>query len=605
MSMTTSPSAGRFDGSVASCDRHAPDGEYVAAVGRALAVACAGVPDPSAAVDHRRLAAGVLALVAAAASPAFSQVVGGPAEDLLDRAYLLAAGLTDRRGAEGLFRGGDNVASPPDSAFSLGDLADAAAILSRRPAGAAAGPASRLVGVLSTLLREAVPALLSGGVHTPNHRWEVSATLARMHRASPDPALLARARRWLAEGVDLDADGQYSERSANYAAHVSDPALLTLADALDRPDLLAVVERNLTGVLDLLLPDGTVETVHSRRQDQRDRIPLAVFGLPLRAVALRRQRADLAWAAEIALAQGVADPVAAAAACLLRPWTAGRLPPSRPPAVRRRSVLTGSGLAVEHAPGATTVVFGGSDYARHGRIRSGLSNSPTFLRLFAGEAVLDSVRLSRVFFGLGPFRADGLRAEPDGGWRLTESVSAAYYLPLPEEELRADGAYDLADEGRFSAAMSFRHRPRHEVRLDTQVRVRPLADGADVAVRVDGPSVDWALELAFRPGGVLTGAVPLDEGRWLLAPPERPAGPARAWYRVGDDVLEVTVSGLDGSGGPLAPPDGPVRYEPGEEYEFLGGTDAADGLRLYVAGRAPASVDLSIRASRTRCQVTN
>ena len=112
-------------------------------------------------------------------------------------------------------------------------------------------------------------------------------------------------------------------------------------------------------------------------------------------------------------------------------------------------------LAVRRGSAAEVVVYGGSDYARHRRIRSGLANDPTFLRLLAGEAVLDSVRLSRTFFGLGPFRAEGLEAAADGSLLLGERVAAGYYQPLPAELRDAGGDYALTDDGRFSAAMAF------------------------------------------------------------------------------------------------------------------------------------------------------
>ena len=166
---------------------------------------------------------------------------------------------------------------------------------------------------LEDVLTAATPALVKGGVHTPNHRWELSAALARLHRLAPQPALAERVGQWLAEGVDLE-DGLYSERSANYAAHVSNPSLLTVAEVFGRPELVDAVEQNLTATLDLLLPDGSVETVLSRRQDQRWPVPLAGYLLPLRRVALLRGRGDLAWAAGLALAQGVDSPASAAAA---------------------------------------------------------------------------------------------------------------------------------------------------------------------------------------------------------------------------------------------------------------------------------------------------
>ena len=144
------------------------------------------------------------------------------------------------RGFRGLFEGGDNVQSPPDSAFTINDACDVHHLL--RDADAALVP---LREALAAVIRAAAPALLAGGVHTPNHRWELSAALARIHRSFPDDRLVARVDEWLAEGVDIDADGWFSERSPNYAAAVSIPSLTAIADILDRPALRAAVLRNL------------------------------------------------------------------------------------------------------------------------------------------------------------------------------------------------------------------------------------------------------------------------------------------------------------------------------------------------------------------------
>jgi hypothetical protein len=527
-------------------------------------------------LQHRQLAERILALVAY-----------GRDSPLLDHAARLAARLRELQGPGGLFTGGDNVDSPPDSAFSVNDLADALWLLRRDPPGAAE---RELADLLEDLLTAATPALARGGVHTPNHRWEISAALAKLHRLAPDRALAERVGQWLAEGVDIDDDGLYSERSANYAAYVSNPSLLTIAEVFDRPDLVDAVERNLDATLDLLLPDGSVETVLSRRQDQRRPLPLAPYLLPLRRIALLRGRGDLAWAAGLALSQGVVSPARAATELLLDPGIARELPQPAPPRRPRHRVFGAAGLLVDHRPATTTVVFGGSDYPRHRRIRSGLANSPTFLRLFAGAAVLGDVRLSRVFFGLGPFRAARLLVERDHGdptATLTESVSASYYQPMTDQNRDARGHYELVDDGRFSAAMDFGRRARDEVTLTTAVHVAITDAGAELTVDLAGPAVDWALELAFRPGGRMTGAMAVDEHAWQLDPGEP------AVYRVGDDSITVTVPAMSMAASHSVP-----GYEPGEEYRFLGGTDAVSGERLYVAGRVPGMLRLHLAATR-------
>ena len=572
---------------------------FVAEVRAALAGQVRSILDEAAGdrwrgLQHRALAGRILALVAAWRDPDSSAP--------LEHAVALAVRLRELQGPSGLFAGGDNVDSPPDSAFSINDLADALLLL-RGADRAGDGAARRLTGLLDELLGDATPALIRGGVHTPNHRWELAAALARLHRLAPEPALAARIDQWLAEGVDIDEDGLYSERSANYAAYVSNPSLLTIAEVVGRPELVYAVERNLDATLDLLLPDGTVETVLSRRQDQHRPRPLAGYLLPLRRLALLRGRGDLAWAAGLALAQGVGMPAAAAAGILLDPGIARTLPAPVPPVRPRRRVFGGARLVVDHRPETTTVVFGGYDYPRHGRIRSGLANSPTFLRLFAGAAVLESVRLSRTFFGWGPFRSDRLAVEPgpalEATVTLAEAVSAAYYQPLAPADREARGRYRLGDDGRFSAAMDFDRRPRDEVTLTTTIGVRLTPAGAELTVDVSGAAVDWALELAFRDGGTMTGARPLGGQRWQLDTfPSSPGTAANVCYKVGIDALTVTVvEATDGRGGPLPAAAEDPAYHPGEDYEFLGGTDAVAGERLYVSGRAPGRIRIDISAS--------
>jgi len=558
---------------------------HAALAGRIRAIADEADGDAWSHLEHRQLAERIKALVAAWRG----EDSGG---NLLGYAARLATRLRELQGPSGLFIGGDNVDSPPDSAFSINDLADALLLLR----GAEGAEVQRLAGLLEDLLAAATPSLIRGGVHTPNHRWELSAALARLHRLSPQPALAARVTQWLAEGVDIDDDGLYSERSANYAAYVSNPSLLTIAEVFERPDLVDAVERNLDATLDLLLPDGSVETVMSRRQDQHRPMPLAAYLLPLRRVALLRGRGDLAWAAGLALAQGITSPAEAATQIVLDAGIAATLPAPIEPSPARQRVFSAAGLLVNHRPATTTVVFGGSDYPRQGRIRSGLANSPTFLRVFAGAAVLETVRLSRTFFGRGPFRSDGLIVEPGPSGEttatLTETVGAAYHQPLAPADRDAQGSYRLGDEGRFSAAMDFGRRTHDDVALTTTIGIGLTAAGVELSVDVRGAVVDWALELAFRPGGTMTGARPLGTQQWQLD------ASSRAHYQVGSDTIALAVvEASDGRGGSLRAAGAEPAYDPGEEYRFLGGTDAVSGELLYLTAKAPARLRILISSN--------
>lgn len=101
----------------------------------------------------------------------------------------------------------------------------------------------------------------------------------------------------------------------------------------------------------------------------------------------------------------------------------------------------------------------------------------------------------------------------------------------------------------------------------------------------------WALELTFRPGGVPTGAVPIGDGRWCLT-----TGPMT--YRVGDD--EIRVEADIEAGEPLAGPDRSdvLRYDPGQDYTVVGGTDATTGNHVYIGGLGPHTLTVALRARR-------
>ncbi|ROS32653.1 hypothetical protein [Curtobacterium sp. PhB78] len=558
---------------------------FLDAVGPATDAAVARLrlaDDDPAALQHRELMARALTLVGAWVR---NERTGGPGclpDDDLATAHGWVRHVAARQSPGGTFVGGDNVLSPPDSAFTVNDVCDALELLA--PYRASVPAAAVLADDLDRIVHRATPALLTGGVHTPNHRWEVSAALARIHRLHPAPALVARIEEWLAEGADIDADGLWSERSPNYAAAVSCPSFLVLASVLDRPELLDPVRRSLDATLALLLPDDTVETVQSRRQDQSQAFGIGAFAPLLWHLAVLDDRADLAAVAARAAAADMWQPGAVAARAMTDPLLARPLPVGAPlePAVHS---FADARLVHVREQDRSVVLFAGSDVPSQGHVRSGLANSPTFLRVFAGSVVLSDVRLSREFFGLGPFRPTSLESLGDGRYRLVETVSAGYHQPLPAAARRTDGAYTLGDEGRFSASMSFGARAADTVSLTTTVDVTTTPDAVSLDVTTEGADVPWSLQLTFRGGGTFTGvSTDAATGETVLAD-------GTGTYRVGDDA--VSFGAGNGSG-----PTQPAFYAPGQDYAFLGGTDRPDGEHVHVTGRSPGTTRITIGTAR-------
>src|SRR5262249_29546304 len=140
--------------------------------------------------------------------------------------------------------------------------------------------------------------LAQGGVHTPNHRWVVCAALAVLHDFHANPAYVKRINQWLAEGIDIDEDGQFDERSTLVYSPIVDHAFITIASKLVRKSLPNPVRRNLDLNFHLMHADGEMVTEISHRQD-RDQIgDMGVYWFPMHYLALRDRNPRYAWVAK-------------------------------------------------------------------------------------------------------------------------------------------------------------------------------------------------------------------------------------------------------------------------------------------------------------------
>ncbi|WP_328329857.1 hypothetical protein OHA70_07205 [Kribbella sp. NBC_00382] len=470
-----------------------------------------------------------------------------------------------------------NLHSPPDSAFAVQDLCLIWALLDADDQ--AATEPSRVA--LGRIIRKAGPALAAGGVHTPNHRWEVSAALARVNHLFPDRRYVARIDDWLDEGIDATPDGIYSERSATYASEVTNPSLLTIAWLRHKPELIPFVRRNLAATLFLLEPNGEVDTIASRRQDQTRVRDSWWYLTQFRELALHDQDGRFATVAKEIERSGAGELGDFLAEVLERPDLAARLPAAAPAPADFVHEFPAQQLARIRRGSRTATLFGGTDFHDIPVIASGLSTNPTFFKFRTGAAILDSVRLSPQFFSTGHFRSDGLHRSGDRSFRLADEVKVPYHLPLTKRYRRSDGAYALTGEGRFYASMDFPHRPKQYRTLRTAVTVTEAGAGFDLTFDLSGSEVPFAIELCFRPGGTLTGVEQLDAaGNYQLVD-------GTGAYTVGADRIE------------FGPGNGSARVtmDPGERYTQLNGSLTPDGLRVYLTGRSPARYTLHLRAS--------
>ena len=168
-----------------------------------------------------------------------------------------------------------NYDSAPDTGFVTQLVCAVIELARERKVGGLAW--ETLLAKLETFVRRAVAGMLTGGFHTPNHRWVISSALAQAKALFPDLGVAATLNAYLDEGIDVDDEGLFIERSVGVYDAVNDRSWLLLAEFAGRLDALDAVARNLDLDLRFLHADGTAETGLSHRQDYGTRtVPLAL-----------------------------------------------------------------------------------------------------------------------------------------------------------------------------------------------------------------------------------------------------------------------------------------------------------------------------------------
>lgn len=389
-----------------------------------------------------------------------------------------------------------NFNSPPDTAFMVAGIAplllQAQQVKSRE-----------VQALMEPLLERCGRGLVKGGMHTPNHRWVACSALAQLHEVMPRPEYVRRAEQWLAEGIDIDGDGQFTERSTSVYDPIVDRALVVAADKLRKPELLDPVRRNLESLLYLLHPNGEVVTEISRRQDAYQRGRMLSYWFPLQYMAVHDKNGMYATLAAQAAPQAMGLAVLLEYPELLTPVVPKPCPDNYEKHFKELGIAR-----IRRGATSATLVLGGRS---------------RFLTLRRGEAVVTAVRFASAFFGKGQFIP--AKTEKSGpAYVFTQQLSAGYYQPLDPPRKIAAGEFDAT---------------RHERKVTELCTLRQWAivteesDGFSVRIQASGTNdVPLAIEIAFAAEGTLEGCEPVhaDAGAFLMQD-------EMGSFRAGGDVI--------------------------------------------------------------------
>jgi hypothetical protein len=377
-----------------------------------------------------------------------------------------------------------NFHSPPDTGFVLEPLCAALTVLNQINA----AKLSTLKSNLKTFITKAGDALAVGGIHTPNHRWVVSMALARVNALSPDPRYVKRIAEWLAEKIDIDPDGQFTEKSSGIYSPLTDLCLITIARLLGRTYLLKAVRRNLEMTLYYIHADGEVVTEASQRQDKYQRGSMAPYYYSYRYMALfddNRRFATMARWIEETAGQKLANTLVY---FLEDPLLKRQMP------------------ANVDLPNDYTKFFSYSQLLRIRRDEISatiLAKNPTFFSFHKGRAVLEALRFATAFFGKGQFQAESLLIQ-NGNYVLYQNLTGPYYQPFPADKRPHDGDWHK---------MPRELRPQSEVQnLEATVTIIESGGQFEITLHIRGTDrVPLALEFGFRHGGKLSGVTEISD----------------------------------------------------------------------------------------------
>ena len=429
-----------------------------------------------------------------------------------------------------------NFHSTPDTAFVLENIIPAYKFLKQTKI----PDAEKTLALLEKFIKNAAEALIIGGIHTPNHRWVVSAALVKINEVFPDKRLVNRAEQWLAEHIDMDPDGQYTEKSTHVYSPIVNRALIDMAKGLNKPELLNYVRKNLLMTLYYIHPNGEVVTEGSSRQDRGVIGRMSVYYGNYRYMAMLDNNGQMAAACRLIERTNSTQALSGFLSYFLEnPHLWRELPTNQDLPTNYAKAFPYSGLVRIRRENWDCTI---------------LSKNASWVTFHKGNAVLQAMRVACSFFGKGQFESEKIEHLGDT-WILSKALEGPYYQPFEKDQISPDGDFEK---------MPRNLRKQSEIqKLETTVKIIEKPQGIEVEIEMKGTdNVPVSLELIFRPGGTFNG-VEKFSNTYLLSSD-------KGEYTIGDDKISFGPGKIEHKG-----------------LQLRGSLPAMDAPTVYITGFTP------------------
>lgn len=373
---------------------------------------------------------------------------------------------------------GCNFASPPDTAFMINAVLNGWWLLEK----CSAPEADFIRQPLYELIDSSASGIATGGFHTPNHRWAIASCLLHCAKITGRQELATRAEDYLREGLDINDDGEFAERSAGNYNQVNDDQMIRLYLATKDEQYLDAAAKNLEMMYCYFDPDETIFTNNSTRQDLGLKLYADSYYILFLLVGYLKKREDFGamaeWIYQNARKRGTSP--GGIEWLLLFPD------------------MDGFGAASKLMASFTCYdrMFKDSDIAR---VRHGdysytlLKGKPNFL-YFQHGAFSMYMTLYGNICDKRNFIADSLE-KTETGYTMRSHAEGWYYLPFPEKPSTSDWwAMDNATKRPMTQGLP----------LDTTIEIVNCDEGIDLHIKTEGiDQMPMRLEFAFLAGGTV------------------------------------------------------------------------------------------------------
>ena len=415
-----------------------------------------------------------------------------------------------------------NIDSPPDTAFSINYLGICYFYIEKTNI----KELEPLKQKIRIFLQKTISAMETGGFHTANHRWVISSALGMLYKIFGGEALKNRVFEFLAEGFDINASGEWSERSNVIYNAVSDLYVYHIGEIFGVSEAFMVIKRNLDMMKYLFHPDYYIATEYSTRQDRGTRARMDFrYTIVYLLMAVMYDEPEFVFLAEKALEYAPNFGMVLIYTAL---YEEKMLPEIEPKEISDSYTVLLNEKGIAEVPKKFSLFSDPILRYRSNKLSiTIMAGQPEFMFLQYGSARAFGIKLPIGWFGMGGVCFPKIECIDNKNYRMITKVTGKYWQALPEETV-------ARYVGDFVKMPNNLREDINKVETEIEVKIRLYDDGMELNISTPGlPMLFTQLVIMLDKSGSVTNAVKLDEHVLKL---ER----GKAVYESEGDRIEIT-----------------------------------------------------------------